>query len=103
MVKREISPQIVFENDAVLAFEDINAQAPVHVLVIPKRHVETLDALDDPDLAGDLLMSARTVAEIKGLTNGYRVVINCKAQAGQAVYHVHLHVLGGRQLAWPPG
>lgn len=103
MVNREISPAIVFENDRILAFKDINPKAPVHILVIPKRHIETLDALHDKDLAGELLLSARAVAEQLGLTNGYRVAINCKAEGGQEVYHLHLHVLGGRQLTWPPG
>jgi histidine triad (HIT) family protein len=103
MVNREISPDIVFENDEVLAFRDINPKAPVHVLVIPKRHIETIDELDDKNLAGELLLSARRVAEQLGLSKGYRVAINCRAEGGQEVYHLHLHVLGGRQLTWPPG
>ncbi len=103
MVNREISPDIVFENDKVLAFRDINPKAPVHVLVIPKRHLETIDDLDDKDLAGELLLSATRVAERLGLSKGYRIAINCKAEGGQEVYHLHLHVLGGRQLNWPPG
>lgn len=103
MVSGEVSPDIVFENNKVLAFKDINPKAPVHVLVIPKSHLETLDALNDKNLAGELLLSAKAVAEKLGLSNGYRVAINCKADGGQEVYHLHLHVLGGRQLTWPPG
>lgn len=103
LVNREIQPDIVYESDQVLAFRDINPKAPTHILVIPKPHVETLDALDDRNLAGELLLSARRVAELVGLANGYRLVINCKAEGGQEVYHLHLHLLGGRQLTWPPG
>lgn len=103
MVKREITPETVFENDKVLAFKDINPKAPVHILVIPKLHVESIDDLNDRDLAGDLLLSTRKVAEQLGLSKGYRVAINCKEDGGQEVYHLHLHVLGGRQLTWPPG
>ncbi|MCI0666850.1 MAG: histidine triad nucleotide-binding protein [Methylococcaceae bacterium] len=103
MVKREINPDVVFENDEVLAFRDIHPKAPVHVLVIPKRHIETLDELDDQTLAGELLLSARRVAGQLGLSKGYRVAINCKSAGGQEVYHLHLHILGGRQLTWPPG
>ena len=103
MVNREISPTVVYENDTILAFRDINPKAPTHILVIPKQHVETLDGLDDPGLAGELLLAVKRVAELIGLDNGYRVVINCKAEGGQEVYHLHLHLLGGRQLSWPPG
>ncbi|MGR9106655.1 MAG: histidine triad nucleotide-binding protein [Gammaproteobacteria bacterium] len=103
MVQGEISPDLVFENDKVLAFRDINPKAPVHVLVIPKQHIATLDEIDDQELAGQLLLSVREVAERLGLSKGYRVAINCKAEGGQEVYHLHLHVLGGRQLTWPPG
>lgn len=103
MVNRQITPDIVFENDDVLAFKDINPQAPVHVLVIPKKHVDTIHDLDNRDLAGELLLSARRVAEQLGLSKGYRVAINCKEEGGQEIYHLHLHILGGRQLTWPPG
>lgn len=106
MVAGEIQPAVVYENDRILAFRDINPQAPVHVLVIPKQHVETLDDLPDDDslLALELLQAASRVARQEGLSErGYRSVINCKSDAGQAVYHLHLHVLGGRRLNWPPG
>lgn len=106
MVAGEIKPDVVLETDRVLAFRDIRPQAPVHVLVIPKRHVPTLHDLpgEDPSLAADLLRAATEVAEKEGLAEGgYRTVINCRGDAGQEVYHLHLHVLGGRRLGWPPG
>jgi histidine triad (HIT) family protein len=103
MVSGDILTDVVFENESVLAFRDINPQAPVHVLVIPRQHVETIDELDDSKLAGELLLAASRVARELGLSKGYRVAINCKAEGGQEVYHVHLHVLGGRQMVWPPG
>lgn len=104
MVAGEIKPDIVFENPQVLAFRDIRPQAPVHVLVIPKRHVPTLDELDDPGLMAELLSAAQTVARQEGLAeSGYRTVVNCRQDGGQEVYHLHLHVLGGRRLGWPPG
>ncbi|MCU0734546.1 MAG: histidine triad nucleotide-binding protein [Methylotetracoccus sp.] len=106
MVAGEIKPAVVYENDHVLAFRDIHPQAPVHVLVIPKRHVATLDELpeDEPRLAGELLHAASRVARQEGLAErGYRTVINCRGDAGQDVYHLHVHVLGGRRLKWPPG
>lgn len=104
MVSGEISPDIVYQNDSVLGFRDINPRAPVHSLVIPKQHVATLNELDDPQLAGQLLLAVREVARLEGLNeNGYRVVNNCGEDGGQEVYHLHFHVLGGRQLGWPPG
>jgi histidine triad (HIT) family protein len=103
MVSGDILADVVFENENILAFRDINPQAPVHVLVIPRQHVETIDELDDSKLAGELLLAASRVARELGLSKGYRVAVNCKAEGGQEVYHVHLHVLGGRQMTWPPG
>ncbi len=105
MVAGEIKPAVVYENDHVLAFRDIHPQAPVHVLVIPKRHFATLDELpdDEPQLASELLHAASRVARQEGLAGGYRTVINCRGDAGQEVYHLHVHVLGGRRLRWPPG
>jgi len=105
MVAGEIQPAVVYENDHVLAFRDIRPQAPTHVLIIPKKHVSTLDDLtpEDAALAAELLFAARRVAELEGLADGYRTVINCRANAGQEVYHLHLHLLGGRRLSWPPG
>ena len=106
MVKGEIKPDVVYEDDEVLAFRDLNPQAPMHVLVIPKLHLATLNDLDDSHAAlmGKLFLAARRVAEDAGLAErGYRTVINCNAEAGQSVYHIHLHVLAGRAMHWPPG
>jgi histidine triad (HIT) family protein len=104
MVSGEIKPDTVFEDDNILAFRDINPQAPVHILVIPKRHIATLNDLDDAVLSGQLLKAAVTLAKQEGLSeDGYRTVFNCNKNGGQAVYHLHLHLLGGRQMAWPPG
>jgi histidine triad (HIT) family protein len=89
-----------------VAFRDIDPQAPIHVLVVPRRHVPSLEELDDDgrDLAGELLLAAREVARGEGLADdGYRVVTNTGRKAGQSVFHLHLHVLGGRAMTWPPG
>jgi len=106
MVAGELTPAVVFETDQVLAFRDLRPQAPVHVLVIPKRHIATLEDFpeDDPGLAAALFAAVQRVAAAEGLAaGGYRTVINCRADAGQEVFHLHLHVLGGRRLQWPPG
>jgi histidine triad (HIT) family protein len=104
MVSGEIKPDTVFEDDNVLAFRDANPQAPVHILVIPKRHIATLNDLDDAGLSGQLLQTAVNLAKQEGLAEeGYRTVFNCNKHGGQAVYHLHLHLLGGRQMTWPPG
>ncbi|QSA98365.1 histidine triad nucleotide-binding protein [Methylococcus sp. EFPC2] len=105
MVAGEIKPDVVYENDHVLAFRDIRPQAPTHVLIIPKIHIATLDELkpEDAALAGELLLSVPLIARQENLAEGYRTVINCRAHGGQEVYHVHIHLLGGRRLSWPPG
>jgi histidine triad (HIT) family protein len=106
MANGEINPDIVYQDDEVLAFRDVNPQAPVHVLVIPRRHIATLNDVqaDDAELIGKLYLTAKTVAEQEGIADrGYRTLINCNAEAGQSVFHVHLHLLGGRAMAWPPG
>jgi histidine triad (HIT) family protein len=104
MVDGVIKPDVVFEDDTVLAFKDINPQAPVHILIIPKVHIATLNDLDDTLLAGQLLQTAAKLAKQEGLSkNGYRTVFNCNKKGGQEVYHLHLHLLGGRQMHWPPG
>jgi histidine triad (HIT) family protein len=103
---REIPAQIVFEDDLVLAFRDINPQAPVHLLVVPKKPVPCIAeaAPDDQKLLGHLLLKAAEVAEKAGLKkSGYRLVINNGPDAGEAVPHLHVHVLGGRHMNWPPG
>ena len=105
IINREIPADIVYEDDLALAFKDINPQAPVHILVIPKKPLPKLaDAsTEDQALLGHLLLTAKKVAEQAGLGNGYRVVINTGEDGGQTVYHLHLHILGGRPLQWPPG
>jgi len=106
MARGDIQPDTVYEDDDVLGFRDINPQAPMHVLVIPRRHIATLNDLQEADaeLMGRLFLAARHIAEQDGFAErGYRTVINCNAESGQSVYHLHLHVLGGRPMHWPPG
>lgn len=106
MAKGEITPDVVYEDETVLAFRDLNPQAPTHVLVIPREHIETLNDVTDAHTTtlGRMFAAARAVAQAEGIAErGYRTVFNCNAEAGQSVYHLHLHVLGGRPLAWPPG
>jgi histidine triad (HIT) family protein len=102
---REIPAKIVFEDEEVIAFHDVDPKAPVHVLIVPKRCIARLAAAADSDqhLLGKLLLTANKVAKELGLTNGYRVVINNGPDAGESVPHLHVHLLGKRQLAWPPG
>lgn len=105
-VSGEIYPQTVYEDDDVLAFRDINPQAPCHVLIIPKKHISTLNDLteEDAELVGKLYLAAAKVAKQEGIDEaGYRTVMNCNEQAGQTVFHIHLHLLGGRRMNWPPG
>lgn len=106
IIEREIPSDIVYETDDVLAFRDINPAAPVHVLIIPKRRIRTVNDIepDQETLIGKLFTAARQVAAREGLSDdGYRLVMNCGEQAGQSVFHIHLHLLGGRELRWPPG
>ena len=101
---REIPAKEVFRDDEIVAFEDIRPVAPVHVLVIPKRHVAAMNELQDSALLGRLFHVANLVAQKKGIAvSGYRVVANTGRDGGQSVFHLHLHVLGGRQMNWPPG
>jgi histidine triad (HIT) family protein len=94
----------LFQDDEVVAFADLNPQAPVHFLVVPRRHIATIVELDDDHLLGRIFAAAHLVARGQGIAEaGYRLVFNQGSNAGQTVYHVHLHVLGGRQLTWPPG
>ena len=106
IVAGEIPAARVYEDDQVIAFNDINPKAPMHVLVVPKRHVATLNDLSEADdaLVGAMVRVAATVAKERGHDGaGFRTVFNCNAHAGQTVFHIHLHVLGGRVLTWPPG
>lgn len=103
---KAIPSKMVYEDDQVFAFDDVNPQAPVHALVIPKRHVASLQELSEPDhtLLGRLLLACTRVAQMKGLTDsGYRLVANTGKDGGQTVFHLHFHVMGGRHMAWPPG
>ena len=102
----EIPATKIYEDDNVVVFEDVNPQAPTHLLVIPRRHISSLDELKDGDqqMIGEVLVRAAAIARDQHLTEaGYRVVINCGEGAGQSVFHVHAHVLSGRRLNWPPG
>jgi histidine triad (HIT) family protein len=106
IIRREIPADIVYEDEEVLAFRDISPQAPVHVLFIPKKPVATLNDLteDDAALVGRLVLAATRYAKAEGIADdGYRLVVNCNRNGGQSVYHLHLHLLGGRALHWPPG
>lgn len=106
IVRREIPADIVYEDDDILAFRDVNPQAPVHVLFIPKRPLTTLDAAGpaDAELLGRLLLAAAAYAREQGVAEqGYRVVVNCNEDGGQTVFHLHLHLLAGRRMHWPPG
>lgn len=106
IVAGEIPADIVYESDGAVAFRDINPQAPTHVLVIPRQHIATINdiSVDDETLVGSLYTAAREIATAEGIADdGYRVVMNCNEGAGQSVFHIHLHLLGGRGLGWPPG
>lgn len=104
IVRREIPATIVAEDEHCLAFRDIAPKAPTHVLVVPKAHVATLDDAEDATLIGHVMLMAAEVARQAGIaTEGYRTVVNTNAGAGQTVFHLHAHVLGGRHLSWPPG
>jgi histidine triad (HIT) family protein len=102
----EIPGDIVYQDDEVLAFRDVNPQAPTHVLVIPRKHIATTNDLDEGDAAvvGKMMLAAKKVAADEGFAHeGYRLVLNCNEGAGQTVFHIHMHLLGGRRLTWPPG
>ena len=104
IVRREIPAKVIHEDEHTLAFRDIDPKAPTHVLVIPKLHVATLNDATDAMLLGRLLLAAKQVAAAEGIADsGYRTVVNCGAGAGQTVFHIHVHLLGGRSLSWPPG
>ena len=106
IINREIPASIVYEDDRVLAFNDINPQAPTHVLVVPKQHIETLNSLtqEHDAIVGELVRRAAAIAASRGIdVGGYRTVFNTNRDAGQTVFHIHLHLIGGRSLAWPPG
>jgi histidine triad (HIT) family protein len=104
MASGEIEPDVVYADEELMAFRDIHPQAPFHLLIIPRAHITNLNDLSDLTLAGKLLQSAAKLAEQFGYAEtGYRTVLNTNKDGGQSVYHLHLHVLAGRQLSWPPG
>ena len=106
IANREIPAALVHEDDQLVAFRDINPQAPTHVLIIPRRHISTLDDLEEGDdaIVGGMVRLAASLARAEGFSAaGYRTVFNCNADGGQTVFHIHLHLLGGRPLTWPPG
>jgi histidine triad (HIT) family protein len=106
IVAKEIPARIVFEDDSILAFDDIRPQAPTHTLIIPKTHYASLNEVpaEQADLLARILLRAREIAAAKGIgASGYRIVLNTARDSGQEVFHLHFHVLGGRRMAWPPG
>ena len=106
MAAGEIKPQLVLETPELIAFRDIKPQAPVHVLIVPRKHIATLNDTIEGDafLTGKILMAAQDIARKEGIAkSGYRLVMNCNDDGGQSVYHIHMHLLGGRQMEWPPG
>jgi histidine triad (HIT) family protein len=106
IIAGEVPSTIVHQDDDVVAFEDINPQAPTHVVIVPRQHIPTVNDLEDGDqeLFGKLATAAKKIAGDRGIAeDGYRLVMNCNAGAGQSVWHIHMHLLGGRRLRWPPG
>ncbi len=106
IIAGEIPSDKVFENENLFVFRDIDPKAPTHILIIPKEHIATTNDLDEShkNIIGEIMLTAKQLAEEEGIAeSGYRTVFNCNKDGGQAVYHIHLHLLGGRQMGWPPG
>ena len=106
IVNRSLPAELIYESDLIVAFRDITPQAPTHVLIVPSEHIESVAQLDEShtELLGEMFLAANTIAQQEGIAEtGYRLVFNCGRAAGQSVDHVHLHLLGGRKLGWPPG
>lgn len=106
IINKEIPAEIIYEDDELLAFNDINPQAPVHILIIPKKEIKTLNdiQIEDKDILGKMILLARDLAKKYNIDeSGYRTVFNCNDDGGQTVFHIHLHLIGGRSLSWPPG
>ena len=105
IISGTIPAEIVYEDEHCLAFRDINPAAPTHILIIPRKYIPTLNqtSLSDETLLGHLMIVAKQIAAKEGISDGYRLVMNCGEKAGQSVFHIHLHLLGGRSLSWPPG
>ena len=106
IIKGEVQSKIIYEDDQLVAIEDINPQAPVHILLIPKKHIKTSVDLndEDKDLVGCIFLAANKIARERGIADsGFRVIVNCNRDSGQVVFHIHFHLIGGRQMGWPPG
>ena len=106
IINREISANIVFENDNILAFEDIEPQAPIHLLIIPKKHIASINDIEpkDNNICGDMLLAAKEIANMMNVDgSGFRTIFNTNEDAGQTVFHIHMHFLAGRKMKWPPG
>lgn len=106
IVAGDAPADVVFESETAIAFLDINPQAPTHVIIVPRQHIRTINDISagEQSIVGSLYLAARSIAAAEGIADdGYRVVMNCNAAAGQSVFHIHLHLLGGRTLGWPPG
>lgn len=105
VIEGKMNANIVFENNSIIAFRDINPQAPVHILIIPKKHIPMVSECDDSDaeLLGEIFIKAKEIAAKEDLSEGYRLVLNNGKSAGQEIFHLHVHLLGGRRMAWPPG
>ena len=106
IINKEIPAEIVYEDDELLAFNDINPKAPVHILIIPKKEIKTLNdiQIEDKDILGKMILLAKDLAKKHKIDeSGYRTVFNCNDDGGQTVFHIHLHLIGGRSLSWPPG
>ena len=106
IIAKQRKASIIYEDPRVVAFRDINPQAPIHILIVPTKHISSLNEIepDDHELLGYLLDVARSIAKREGIDEeGYRLVLNCQQKAGQSIFHLHLHLLGGRRMGWPPG
>ena len=106
IINKEIKADIIYENDNVICFKDVNAISPIHFLIIPKKEIPTVNDINDRDklIIGEMFIVAKKVAKLFNITkNGYRLVVNCNEDGGQSVYHLHMHLLGGRKFNWPPG
>ncbi len=106
IVRQELPATLIYQDDKIIAFDDLHPRAPIHKLIIPRKHIATINDIQEDDIAlvGHLLYTAKLLAQEYGLAeDGYRVVMNCNKHAGQEVFHIHLHLLGGRQMSWPPG
>ncbi len=106
IISKKMPAEFVYENERVVAFRDINPQAPVHILIVPRKHIATTNDVGeaDKDLIGEMILVAKQVAQQEGVAeSGYRLVMNCNEHSGQEIYHLHLHLLGGRRMTWPPG